>query len=225
MINQKNLNADPHGQARVLHHGAPLESASTAVILVHGRGATAESILQLAPNLIEGLEHGDNVAFLAPQAMGNTWYPHRFIAPIESNEPFLSSALGMLDQVVDAAGAADIAPGSIMIAGFSQGACLTLEYAARGSRQIGAAAGFSGGLIGPPNEPRLPIPDRQGLPVFLGSGTVDDHVSPDLVRESGRLLEEAGAAVDVRIYEGMTHTINEDEIDAVRTLIRSIITK
>lgn len=214
------IKQDPHGQSQVLHYGAPLESATAVVILIHGRGATAESILQLAPGLTEGLDIADNVAFLAPQAIGNTWYPHRFIAPIEDNEPFLSSALGLIDKVVDAVAENGLEPKALMVAGFSQGACLSLEYAARGSRPIGAVAGFSGALIGPPEGPHQPMPDVQDLPVFIGSGTVDDHVSPDLVRESGRRFEEHGARVDVRIYEGMTHTINEDEINAVREMIK-----
>lgn len=219
MMQPKQMIDDPHAQAQVLHYGAPLETATAVVVLIHGRGATAQSILQLAPDLVEGLDIAQNVAFLAPQASGNTWYPHRFIAPIEVNEPWLSSALGLIDQVIDAVARAGLEPKAVMVAGFSQGACLSLEYAARGSRPIGAVAGFSGALIGPPEGPHQPMVDVHNLPVFIGSGTVDDHVSPDLVRESSRRFEEAGARVDVRIYEGMTHTINDDEIAAVREMI------
>lgn len=215
--------SDPHGNAQVLHVGAPLEAATAVVILIHGRGADARSILGLAGPLVEGLEIGENVAFLAPQAVGNTWYPNRFIAPLESNEPHLSSALTLIDRVVDQVATAGLEPKAVMVAGFSQGACLSLEYAARGSRPIGAVAAFSGGLIGPVDEPHMPLSeDVRGMPVFLGSGTVDDHVSPDQVRESARLFEEAGAEVDLRIYEGMTHTINEDEIAAVRGIIQRL---
>lgn len=213
------MTEDPHGQAQVLQYGAPLESATAVVVLIHGRGATAQSILQLAPSLVEGLDIAQNVAFLAPQATGNTWYPYRFVAPIQDNEPWLSSALGVIDQVIDAVASAGLEPKAVMVAGFSQGACLSLEYAARGSRPIGAVAGFSGGLIGPPDQARPPMTDVQDLPVFIGSGTVDDHVSPDLVRQSARRFEEAGARVDLRIYEGMTHTINDDEVQAVREMI------
>lgn len=222
MIDPTTMNQDPHGQARVLHYGAPLESANAVVILIHGRGASAESILQLAPNLLEGNEGAQNVAFLAPQANGNTWYPHRFIAPLEQNEPWLSSALGMIDSVVDTVATAGFEPKALMVAGFSQGACLALEYAARVTRPVGAAAAFSGGLIGPVDEPHAPLGDVQGMNVFLGTGTIDDHVQPEQVRESARLFEEAGANVDLRIYEGMTHTINQDEIDAVRALIQQL---
>jgi predicted esterase len=215
--------SDPHGNAQVLHVGAPLETATAVVILIHGRGADARSILGLAGPLVESLEIGENVAFLAPQAVGNTWYPNRFIAPLESNEPYLSSALTLIDRVVDEVAAAGLEPKALMVAGFSQGACLSLEYAARGSRPIGAVAAFSGGLIGPVDEPHMPLSDEvRELPVFLGSGTVDDHVSPEQVRESARLFEEAGAEVDLRIYEGMTHTVNEDEIAAVRGIIQRL---
>lgn len=219
MIQHSRTTGNPHGQAPVLHVGAPLESATAVVILMHGRGATAQSILQLAPALLGDLDIAGNVAFLAPQAANNTWYPHRFIAPIQDNEPWLSSALGLIDQAVDNVASAGLEPRATMVAGFSQGACLSLEYAARGSRPIGAVAGFSGALIGPPEGPHHPMIDVQGLPVFIGSGTVDDHVSPDLVRESARRFQENGARVDLRIYEGMTHTINEDEITAARNMI------
>ena len=223
MMNPIPTTNDPHGQSQVLHYGAPLETAQAVVILIHGRGATAQSILQLAPALVEGLDIADDVAFLAPQAANNTWYPHRFIAPLEMNEPWLSSALGMIDQVIDAVAAAGEEPKAVMVAGFSQGACLSLEYAARATRPIGAVAAWSGGLIGPVDEPHMPLSkDVQGIPVFLGSGTVDDHVQPEQVRESARLFEEAGAKVDLRIYEGMTHTVNDDEIAAVREMIRAL---
>ncbi len=222
MMNPTPTTNDPHGQAQVLHYGAPLEQAQAVVILIHGRGATAQSILQLAPTLVDGLDFAEDVAFLAPQAANNTWYPHRFIAPLEMNEPWLSSALGMIDQVIDAVAAAGEEPKAVMVAGFSQGACLSLEYAARATRPIGAVASWSGGLIGPVDEPHMPLGEVKDLPVFLGAGTVDDHVSPEQVRESARLFEEAGAKVDLRIYEGMTHTINDDEIAAVREMIKAL---
>lgn len=216
------ISTNPHENTRVLQHGAPIEAAQTAVILIHGRGATAEGMLRLAYGLSEGLDAPETVAFLAPQAAGNVWYPYRFIAPLEQNEPWLSSALGAIDRLIDSLTDAGIPNERIMLAGFSQGACLSLEYAARGSRRIGAVAGFSGGLIGPVDEPHAPLADVNDLPVFLGSGTIDDHVSPDQVRESGRLFEEAGAKVDLRIYEGMTHIINDDEIAAVSAMINSL---
>lgn len=223
MTDARSTTHAPHANARVLHAGAPLETAIAAMVLIHGRGADARSILGLAGQLVEGLEEGDNVAFLAPQATGNTWYPHRFIAPLEMNEPYLSSALGVIDAVVDEIAAAGLEPKAVMVAGFSQGACLSLEYAARGSRPIGAIAAFSGGLIGPVDEPHMPLSENvRDMPVFLGSGTVDDHVSPEQVRESARLFEEIGAEIDLRIYEGMAHTINEDEIAAVRGVLQRL---
>lgn len=222
MTHPNQLTEDPHANAQVLHYGAPLDVATAAVILIHGRGATAESMLRLAPDLLDGLDIADNVAFLAPQADQNIWYPQRFIAPIVENEPWLSGALGMIDRIVDSLATAGLEPKAVLIAGFSQGACLSLEYAARGSRPIGAVAGFSGALIGPPDEPHYPMLDVKDLPVFIGSGTMDDHVSPELVRESGRHFEDNGAKVDLRIYDGMTHTINGDEIAAVRNMIQRL---
>lgn len=214
---------DPHGQIHVLHHGADLENASAAVILVHGRGATAEGMLRMAYGLSEGLKEPESIAFLAPQAMGNTWYPHRFTEPLEKNEPWLSSALGALDQLVDKLIEAGIPADRIMLAGFSQGACLSLEFAARGSRAIGAVAAFSGGLIGPIDKPHMPLSDVKGLPVFIGTGTADNLVSPEQIRESARLFEEAGAQVDLRIYDGMAHTINDDETAAVSEMVGHLI--
>ena len=220
MTHPNQITEDPHGQAQVLHYGAPLEVATAAVVLIHGRGATAQSLLRLAPNLVEGLDIARNVAFLAPEADNNTWYPNRFTAPVVENEPWLSSALGTIDRVVDSIAIVGLEPKAVLIAGFSQGACLSLEYAARGSRPIGAVAGFSGALIGAPDEPYFPMQDVKDLPVFLGSGTDDEHVSPELVRESARHFEDNGADVEVRIYEGMAHTINDDEITAVRNMIQ-----
>ena len=222
MTHPNQITEDPHANARVLHYGAPLDIATAAVVLIHGRGATAESMLRLAPSLVEGLDIAENVAFFAPQAANNTWYPHRFTAPLVENEPWLSSALGMIDQIVDSVATAGLEPKAVLIAGFSQGACLSLEYAARESRPIGAVAGLSGALIGAPDEPYYPMQDVKDLPVFLGSGTDDDHVSPELVRESARHFEDNGAHVDIRIYEGMTHTINDDEMAAVRDMIQRL---
>lgn len=210
---------DPHGHIEILRHGAEPGNASAAVILIHGRGATAEGMLRLTYRLSEGLDEPEAIAFLAPQAAGNVWYPYRFIAPLEMNEPWLSSALAAIDRAIDGLVDAGVPSERIMLAGFSQGACLALEYAARATRKIGAVAGLSGGLIGPVDEPHAPLGEVKDLPVFLGSGTEDDHVSPEQVRESARLFENAGANVDLRIYEGMAHIINDDEIAAVGQMI------
>jgi predicted esterase len=214
--------ADPHAQSEVLHAGAPLDSATAAVILIHGRGATASNILRLARNLTEGLKNGENIAFLAPQAAGNTWYPLPFLAPLEQNEPYLSSALGMIDRTVDAVAAAGLPTKTIMLAGFSQGACLSLEYAARGSRPLGAVAGLSGALIGPPDVEHAPLADVSDLPVFIGVGEYDDHVAPSYVEKTATLFEEAGAKVDFRFYEAMGHSMTEDEIYAMREMIAAL---
>ncbi|HVL26114.1 MAG TPA: dienelactone hydrolase family protein [Thermomicrobiales bacterium] len=214
--------ADPHAHAEVLQAGAPLESANAAVVLIHGRGATAKNILQLNRHLSTGMDPALRVAFLAPQAAGNTWYPERFIAPLEHNEPWLSSALAMIDRTVDTITAAGVPGTSVMIAGFSQGACLSLEYVARGSRRLGGAAALSGALIGPTDEPHAPLADVAGMPVFLGVGEYDDHVAPALVQQSAELFQEAGAKVDFRFYEAMGHSMTEDEIVAMRDIIRTL---
>jgi predicted esterase len=214
--------ADPHAQSEVLHAGASLASANAVVVLIHGRGATAKNILQLSRHLTQGLDPQTRVAFLAPQAAGNTWYPERFIAPLEQNEPYLSSALSMIDRTVDSVADAGLPTTSIMLAGFSQGACLSLEYAARGSRPIGAVAGLSGALIGPPDEERTPLANVSDLPVFIGVGEYDDHVAPSLVQQTANLFSEAGARVDFRYYEAMGHSMTEDEIVAMRDMAKAL---
>lgn len=210
----------PHGTARVLTAGADLTDAKTVVILVHGRGATAQSMLSLAPHLVDD---ASTVAFLAPQAQGNVWYPQRFIAPLDANEPWLSTALTVLDDTIDqATNGTEIDTSKIVLVGFSQGACLALEHAARGSRKVGGVVAFSGGLIGPVDEPHAPLVDVSDLTVYLGTGTIDDHVQPEQVRESARLFEEAGADVTIEVFEGMTHTISDDEIAAAKALITGL---
>lgn len=211
----------PHKGQKVLHAGASLEGAQKVVILMHGRGASAEDIIRLGSQLVES-GNPDEVAFLAPQAAGNTWYPYPFIAPIHMNEPFLTSALQTIDDLVDSATQTGLDSSRIVVGGFSQGACLSLEYAARGTRNIGGVIGFSGGVIGPVDEPHAELPNLEGLKVFIGSGTMDSHIPAERVQESGKQFEDAGASVDVRIYEGMTHTINTDEVEAASALIASV---
>lgn len=213
---------DPHAGAPVLQAGAPLETATAAVILLHGRGATAHNILGLGKHLMRGLSPERRIAFLAPQAAENTWYPLPFTAPIAQNEPYLSSALATIDRVVDEVVAAGVPAEAIMVGGFSQGACLSLEYAARGSRRIGAVAGLSGALIGPPEVEHPPLADVRDLPVFIGVGEYDTHVAPATVEESANRFRDAGAEVDYRFYEAMGHSMTEDEIDAMQELIKAL---
>lgn len=160
-----------------------------------------------------------NVALLAPEAAGGTWYPQRFLAPLAQNEPYLASALGVVAQTLDNLVARKIARERIVLAGFSQGACLALEFAARHPRRYGAVAGFSGALIGPPGLPRVLAGSLAGTPVFLGCGDRDAHIPLESVQASAAVFRGAHADVIERIYPGMPHTVNEDEISTVAALI------
>lgn len=213
------IDRDPHGRQPVLTYGENLEDANGVVILIHGRGSPAANIIRLAIPLAPDADSEQRIAWLAPQSDNNTWYPHRFIVPVEENEPWLGSALAKIDKIVDQAIEAGLHPRQIALVGFSQGACLALEYTARGSRPIGAVAAFAGGLIGEPGAPRLPIADLTGTSVFIGVGDVDDHIPLELVEASGQQLREAGADVDFRTYPGVGHTILDDEILAARDLV------
>ncbi len=207
---------DPHAGQPVLHAGPPIEEARLVAIMLHGRGASAEDILGLAR---EFSVH--DVAYLAPQAANRTWYPNSFLAPIAQNEPGLSSALGMIERLVLTLQQQRIPSRRIALMGFSQGACLTLEYSARHAQRYAVIAGFSGGVIGPPGTPRDYPGTFDGTPVFLGCSDVDPHIPIDRVNESADVFARMGAAVDKRIYPGMGHTIIAAEIDAVNALLTS----
>jgi predicted esterase len=208
----------PHQGQPVKLAGLPLQNARAAVILVHGRGATAESILTLVPALdVEGF------AFLAPQASGNTWYPNSFLAPIPSNEPGITSGLRAIGDVVSVVNAAGIPAERTIVLGFSQGACLSLEYTARNAKRYGGIACLSGGLIGPDGTPRDYAGSYDGTPAFLGCSDVDGHIPADRVLESGAVLERLGAKTTVKLYPGMGHLVNEDEIQHVRALMQAVL--
>jgi predicted esterase len=186
------------------------------MIMVHGRGASAQDILELAPAL-----QAPTMAFLAPQAAGHAWYPQSFLSPIESNEPGLSSALALLADIERRVSEAGIPPEALFLLGFSQGACLVLEYAARNARRLGGVFGLSGGLIGPEGTPRDYRGDMDGTPVFLGCSDVDPHVPKERVILSAEVFERLGASVKTRLYANMGHSVSDDEIEAVRSAIRS----
>lgn len=206
---------DPHRGQPVLTLGPPLSSARVALIMVHGRGASAEDMLGLAG------EFGTaDVAFLAPQAAGRTWYPYSFLSPLQDNEPGITSGLGVIAALVDRLVAQQIPRGRIAMIGFSQGACLSLEFAARHPQPYKAVVGLSGGLIGPPGTRRDYAGSLGGTPVFLGCSDVDMHIPLARVRETAEVFRRMGAAVDERIYPQMGHTVNDDEIGAIRTLIK-----
>jgi phospholipase/carboxylesterase len=201
----------------VLAAGAPLASARAAAVLLHGRGASADDILALADEL--GLE---DVAYLAPQAPGHTWYPHSFLAPLADNEPDLSGALATVGAILGHLAAAGFAADRVALVGFSQGGCLALEFVARNPQPYGAVAGLSAGLIGPPGTPRNYPGSLSGTPVFIGCSDVDFHIPLARVHESCAVLGNLGAVVTERIYPGMGHTINDDEIAQVRKLLTAI---
>lgn len=209
---------DPHAGGPLLTAGRPTAEARGALILIHGRGATAESILDLA----EYLRH-PALAYLAPQAAGNTWYPYSFLEPAARNEPYLSSALARVGAVVAEVEAAGIPAERIFLGGFSQGACLAGEYVARNARRYGGLIAFSGGLIGPAGTPRDYAGSLDGTPVFLGCSDVDPHIPLGRVEETAAVLARLGARVDKRIYPRLGHTINQDEIDAAAALLAAAL--
>lgn len=195
--------------------GASLDDANAAVVLVHGRGATAHSILGMAQEFSR-----DDVAYLAPQATGNEWYPHSFLAPVEKNEPGRTAGLDAIDRIVERVGDAGIDADSVMVLGFSQGGCLATEYAARNPRRYGGVVALSGGLIG--EELSGYEGDIDGTPVFLGCSDVDPHIPLERVNATRDTFEALGAEVEERIYEGMGHGINRDEVDYVAGMIDAL---
>lgn len=207
----------PHQDTPLATAGRPVPEASGAVVMVHGRGATAESILELRHEL----ERPD-LAYVAPQAAGYSWYPYSFLAPLHMNEPGLSSGLARLGEVVRELEEQGIPAERIVLLGFSQGACLSQEFAARNPRRYGGIVGLSGGLIGPPGTPRDYQGSLAGTPVFLGCSDRDPHIPRERVDESAEVLREMGAEVTERIYPNMGHTVNEDELEHVRALLAGL---
>lgn len=206
-----------HQGQPVLSAGVPLDQAKAAMIMLHQRGATAESILSLMDYLPQS-----DFAYLAPQAAGYTWYPYSFLAPVEQNEPYLSSALAAVDEVVQQVIAAGIPSERIILLGFSQGACLALEYAARHPQLYGGIIGFSGGLIGSVLRSDISGSFEQ-TPVFLGCSDMDSHVPAVRVNESAAVFQRLNADVTKRFYPQMGHTINQDELTFTENLMGRII--
>ncbi len=212
-------------QAKITQAGASLDHARAVVVLVHGRGADAASMLEFAESLAGDLPGSQDLAFLAPQAPNYTWYPYSFLAPINQNEPYLSASLQILAELLAGLQRQGIREGQIMLVGFSQGACLSLEFAARNPRAYGGIAGFSGGLIGPPGTPRNYQGSLAGVPVFLGCSDTDPHIPKERVWETAQVLEQMGAEVTTRIYPGMGHIVNEDEIEIGRRMLAVLLEK
>jgi len=211
---------NPHQGQPILMTGESLGDSKAAMLMLHGRGATAEDILSLAGEFDQ-----PGFTYLAPQAADNTWYPNRFTAPIEANEPWLSSALETVEYVFSQIVAAGIPPEGILLLGFSQGACLSLEYAARNARRYGGIAGLSGGLIGPEDMQREHSGSLAGTPVFLGCSAADFHIPRQRVDQAAEVLRALGGEVTKRLYPNLDHTINQDEIDFVRGMMQSLLAR
>jgi len=208
----------PHQGQPILQMGAALGDARAAMLLVHGRGAPPDDLLSLVPFFGQA-----DFAYLALAASQRSWYPYSFLSPIEDNEPGISSGLRAIGEVLAEVEAAGIPAERVMLLGFSQGACLSLEYAARNPRRFGGLAGLSGGLIGPPGMPRAYSGSLAGTPVFLGCSDVDPHIPKARVQETTVALTGIGAEVTERIYPNMGHTIVQDEIDFVRGMMEALL--
>ena len=204
----------PHESEPVLSAGKSLGSGRAAMIMVHGRNAGPENILELA-RLIPHPEY----SFLAPSAAGGTWYPLSFMAEIARNEPGLSSGLTVIHELVGSIEARGVPRRRIILLGFSQGACLSSEYAVRNASRFGGVVALSGGLIGPPGTAWNYPGSFEGTPVFLGCSDVDSHIPKTRVDESAAVFSAMGAAVTERIYPGMGHQVNEDELEVVREMM------
>ena len=208
----------PHQGQQVYTAGKPLAAAKAAMVLVHGRGATAPSILELSSLL----SHPD-MAYLAPQAQGNTWYPYSFLSPIPQNEPGITSGLQAIADVLAQAETAGIPTDKIIIGGFSQGACLASEFVARNPRQYGGLLIFSGGVIGPLGMARNDMGSLEDTPVFMGCSDADPHIPLERFNETADLLTQLSGKVTKKIYPGMPHTIIQDEIDEAMKIVERVI--
>jgi len=209
----------PHAGQRVMHAGAPLDTARAVMIMVHGRNAAPENILELTDVLDR-----PQFAYVGPAAAGGTWYPYSFMAPREQNEPGISSGLAVIESLVTTLVARGFAAERIMLLGFSQGACLTSEFAIRHPRRYGGVMALSGGLIGPPGTTWDDVTTSlDGTPVFLGCSDVDPHIPAERVRESEAVFRRLGAAVTRKLYPGMGHVVSGDEIENVQRVMDEVL--
>lgn len=214
MNNSINI-TDPHRDQPVFYYGAELKDAEAVMIMIHGRGATAQSILSLANEF-----KVERIAYIAPQAENYTWYPYSFLSPIEKNEPGITFGLKKIDMIVNDTLEKGFSSGQIFLLGFSQGACLSLEYAARNPKKFGGIFGLSGGLIGPPGTKWNYNGDFNGTEIFLGCSDIDPHIPFERVDETENVFKLMNADVTKRIYKGMEHTINQNEIDFIVSCIK-----
>ena len=203
-------------QKNIIAAGKDLKDASKVLIMIHGRGGSAEDIISLGGHL-----QVDDFALLAPQATGNTWYPYSFLAPTTQNEPWLSSALNLLKEMVADLESKGFQRDQIYFLGFSQGACLTLEFVTRHAAKYGGVVAFTGGLIGDKINLENYKGDFQNTPVFMGTSNPDPHIPVERFYATSNILKDMNAAVTEKVYEGMGHTINQDEIDKANSVVFS----
>jgi phospholipase/carboxylesterase len=204
-------------QKNIVTAGNKLTATSKVLVLLHGRGGSAEDILSLASHLdVTGF------SLLALQATNNTWYPYSFLAPPSQNEPWLSSALGLLKELVEDLLRKSVQTENIYFLGFSQGACLTLEFVTRNAAKYGGVVAFTGGLIGDKIYSENYKGDFQNTPVFIGTSNPDPHIPVERVYATSNILKNMNAVVTEKIYTGMGHTINQNEIDNANKLVFNV---
>lgn len=217
-VDPDNPFSGPHQNADIYEHGASLSKAKAAMIMVHGRGATAKGMFPLAEQLAQPDFH-----YIAPQAQNHTWYPYSFLEPREKNQPGLSSGLQLLYDLIDSVVQAGIPKKKIILLGFSQGACLSTEFAARHPQKLGGIVGLSGGLIGPVIHQENYSGLMEQTPVFIGCSDNDPHVPEERLYITSEVFEKLDADVNKQIYKGMGHTINEEEIKEVRVMMANLL--
>jgi len=210
--------AGPHQGQPVIYAGAPLHEARAAMIMLHGRGSTAADILTVAEHLGQ-----PGFAFVAPEAADDAWYPLKYWAPLAANEPWLSSALLAVEELVYRINEAGVPPERLMFLGFSQGACISLEFVVRRPRRYGGAVALSGALVGPPDTPRGYRGSLAGTPVLLGCGDRDEHFSIEAVDHASEVMRRLGGDVTKRIYPNMGHVIHQDELEFVREMMAALL--
>ena len=218
-ITDSNTFKGPHQSMTMVETGVPIDKAKAAMIMIHGRGASCESILSLATEI----DARDEIAFLAPRAQSNTWYPYSFLAPTVQNQPHLNSGLQAVFDAMNYALENGIPKDKIFFLGFSQGACLASEFVARHPARYAGVFALSGGVIGDSVNPQLYSGDLENTPYFVGCSDVDAHIPLERVNESAALYEKLNADVTKKIYPGMAHTINSDEITHINTIINSVL--
>jgi predicted esterase len=216
----KNVHAHmgPHEGRNLLMAGEELGQARAAMLMIHGRGVSARDILGLYTEL---QPHG--FVYLAPQAAGGSWYPRSFLAPITSNEPELSSALAVIGNTLARLKEVGIPEERVILLGFSQGACLALEFAARNARRYGGIAGLSGGVIGPKDIQREYTGSLASTPIILGCSDKDPHIPKERVDFTAEILQDLDGVVTKRIYPNMGHTVNDEEVDLVNAMMKQLL--